>query len=347
MPVAIINPKARCRLPGPPLRGGIDRPGTAEQHYDCHRYGHHTQNKMGRILVGTASWTDKSLIDSGRFYPATAKTAEARLRYYAEQFPVVEVDSSYYAMPSIDNAQRWVERTPPGFEFDMKAFRLFTAHPTQPDVLPPDVQKGLGDLVKKRIYYRDTPADIKNELWRRFRQSIEPLAHAGKLRAVLFQFPSWFIAGRESFDHLLEIRERLPDQLIAIEFRNPSWFDGRHRYATLKFERANQMCNVVVDEPSDMPGSIPTVWAATNPKLAIFRLHGRNRDMWNKPGLTAASERFNYEYTEPELLDFHPHLRELAVVAETVHVIFNVNFEDQGVRGARAMQQLLRGHESS
>jgi uncharacterized protein YecE (DUF72 family) len=296
---------------------------------------------MGRILIGTASWTDKSLIDSDRFYPATVKTAEARLRYYAEQFPVVEVDSSYYAMPSVENAQQWVERTPPGFEFNVKAFRLFTDHPTQRNVLPPDVQKALGDSAKQKLHYRDTPAEIKDELWRQFRQSTEPLARAGKLRAVLFQFPSWFIAGRESFDHLLEIRERLPEHLIAIEFKNPSWFDGQHRYATLKFERTNQMCNVVVDEPSGMPGSIPTVWAATNPKLAIFRLHGRNQDTWNKPGLSAASERFNYEYTEQELLDFHPHLQELAVVAETVHVIFIVNFEDQGVRGARMMRRLL------
>jgi uncharacterized protein YecE (DUF72 family) len=188
------------------------------------------------------------------------------------------------------------------------------------------------------------PAEIRDELWHQFRLSLDPLVRAGKLRAILFQFPSWFIAGRDSFDHLREIRERLPDHLIAIEFRNPSWFDGRHRYATLKFERDNQMCNVVVDEPSEMPGSIPTVWAATNPKLAIFRLHGRNQETWNKPGLTAASERFNYEYTEQDLLDFRPHLLELTVVAETVHVIFNVNFEDQGVRGARAMQHLLRAH---
>lgn len=118
---------------------------------------------------------------------------------------------------------------------------------------------------------------------------------------MLVQFPPWFIAGGESFDHLLEIRERLPDHLIAIEFRSPSWFDGRHGYATVKFERANQMGNVVVNEPSDLLGSIPTVWAATNPKRAIFRLHGRNRDTWNKPGLTAASERFNYECTDQEL----------------------------------------------
>jgi uncharacterized protein YecE (DUF72 family) len=97
---------------------------------------------MGRILVGTASWTDKSLIDSGRFYPTTANTAEARLRYYAEQFPVVEVDSSYYVMPSTENAQRWAERTP-NFEFDLKAFRIFTTHPTQLEVLPPEVRKAL------------------------------------------------------------------------------------------------------------------------------------------------------------------------------------------------------------
>src|SRR3954454_6866771 len=89
-----------------------------------------------KILVGTSSWTDKSLIESGSFYPADVKTPEARLRFYATRFPIVEVDSSYYAIPSDKTAKLWVERTPEDFVFNMKAFRLLTTHQTQPKVLP-------------------------------------------------------------------------------------------------------------------------------------------------------------------------------------------------------------------
>ena len=300
---------------------------------------------MGRILVGTASWTDKSLIDSGRFYPAAAKSAETRLRYYAEQFPVVEVDSSYYAMPSEANAELWAKRTPADFVFDMKAFRLFTGHPTQPKVLPRDIQLALGASVTGKLYYERTPPEIKDELGRQFKESIAPLVRAGKLRALLFQFPSYFVVGRASYGHLREIRERLADYLIAIEFRSPSWFNERHRETTLKFERDNRMTNVIVDEPQGVPGSIPTVWEVTNSQLAIFRLHGRNAETWNKPGLTSAAERFNYEYSEQELSDFRRHVLELAELTDAVHVIFNVNWQDQGVKGARAMQQILRAPE--
>src|SRR5512145_2158153 len=83
---------------------------------------------LSNILVGTASWTDKSLIKCGRYYPADVKTAEERLRFYAGEFPLVEVDSSYYAIPSEQTARLWVERTPADFVFDVKAFRLFTQH---------------------------------------------------------------------------------------------------------------------------------------------------------------------------------------------------------------------------
>src|SRR5205814_1839208 len=85
---------------------------------------------MANILVGNSSWTDKSLIDSGCFYPASARTPEDRLRYYASQFPIVEIDSSYYGIPIEQNARLWVERTPPEFVFNIKTYRLFTRHQT-------------------------------------------------------------------------------------------------------------------------------------------------------------------------------------------------------------------------
>ena len=111
---------------------------------------------MGTILVGTASWTDKSLIQCGRYYPSDVKTAEQRLRYYASEFPIVEVDSSYYAIPSEQTVRLWAERTPGDFVFDVKAFRMFTQHQTAPRVLPKYIRESL-PLDKKSLYYKDMP----------------------------------------------------------------------------------------------------------------------------------------------------------------------------------------------
>jgi uncharacterized protein YecE (DUF72 family) len=113
----------------------------------------------GRILIGTASWTDKTLVSCKRFYPRGCSSAEDRLRYYASRFPLVEVDSSYYAMPSQRNSELWAERTPEHFTFNMKAFRLFTGHQTPAIALPKDVQAAMAShfASNKMLYYKDTP----------------------------------------------------------------------------------------------------------------------------------------------------------------------------------------------
>jgi uncharacterized protein YecE (DUF72 family) len=166
----------------------------------------HEEQRMGVIMVGTASWTDKSLIDAGTFYPRKSMSADARLRFYASRFPIVEVDSSYYALPSAQNAALWAERTPEGFVFDVKAFRLFTGHHTAAAVLPKDVAEQLPPPLregKTNVYYKDLPAELAQTLWARFREAIEPLRAAGKLGLVLFQFPPWVFFFRKAFDHLL------------------------------------------------------------------------------------------------------------------------------------------------
>jgi uncharacterized protein YecE (DUF72 family) len=298
----------------------------------------------GKILVGTASWTDPTLIKSRKFYPPEAKSAEARLKFYASNFPLVEVDSTYYAMPSVNNATLWADRTPEQFVFNIKAFRLLTQHQTEPKVLPANVQAALGEAAKKKVYYDDLPAEVRNEVWREWTLALEPLRVAGKLGAMLFQFPKWFIVRRSSFDHIRAIREYLPHAMLAVEFRHESWFSERHRASTLSFERELGLCNVIVDGPQNVRGSIPSVWEVTNQQLAIFRLHGRNAETWNKKGLAAASDRFNYDYAESELRSFIDPVRALADQANDVHVVFNNNLEDQGVRNARTMIDLLGNH---
>jgi uncharacterized protein YecE (DUF72 family) len=176
---------------------------------------------MGDILVGTASWADKSLVDSKLFYPREAKTAEARLRHYADNFRLVEVDSSYYALPAPPVAELWAQRTPETFVFDIKAFRIFTQHQAPPKVLPPDIREALGPLAeKKNVYYGDFPPELMDEMWRRFRLALEPLRQAGKLGAVLFQIPPWFFYRRSNLGHIAHCAQVLDGYQIAVEFRN-------------------------------------------------------------------------------------------------------------------------------
>jgi len=295
---------------------------------------------MAHIRIGTASWTDKSLIDSGLFYPPVVKTAEERLRYYATQFPLVEVDSSYYALPSARNSVLWGSRTPEGFLFDVKAFRLFTQHQTPPAALPKDIREALGPVEKKNLYYPDFPEELLDELWERFRSAIQPLRDAGKLGVVLFQFPPWFVYRPANLEHILACQRLLSGVPLAIEFRNKSWFEEKHRDAVFEFERQHDLAHVVADEPQGFPSSIPPLWEVTA-STAVVRLHGRNRETWDAKGLSSAAERFKYLYPENEINALAGSMRSLAAQADHVHVVFNNNYTDYAQRNARQLQDLL------
>lgn len=299
---------------------------------------------MSTVLVGTASWTDKSLVESGEFYPAEIRTPEERLRYYAEHFPIVEVDSSYYALPTVRNAILWGTRTPDDFVFDIKAFRLFTQHQTDVAALPPDIREALGPIGKKYIYYKDVPAELLDELWLRFAMAIEPLRRVNKLGAVLFQFPPWFVPSPASLAHISACMEKLPNFQLAVEFRNRAWFEGKRAAWILDFEREHRLANVVVDEPQGFSSSVPAIWEVTCPDLAVFRLHGRNRDNWEKKGLAASSDRFNYYYKDEELRELAAGVRQLADGAKSVHVLFNNNFGVNAQRNALHFGDIIRGN---
>lgn len=294
------------------------------------------------ILVGTASWTDPTLLACGRFYPPACKTAEQRLRFYAQQFPMVEVDSSYYAMPTPQVARLWAERTPDDFTFNVKAFRLFTGHQTQPNVLHRDLQKALGPDLPRTLYYENLPREIRDELWVRFIEALAPLKEAGKLGAVHFQFAPWLLRNKGSIAHVEHCVEKMQGHLLAAEFRHATWFHGEHLEQTLDWERSLGLVHTIVDSPQGFANCVPCVWDVTNPKLAILRLHGRNKETWNKKGLAASSARFDYWYNADELAAMVPELRHVATLADHVHVIFNTNFEDQGQVNARLMRDLLQ-----
>ncbi|HUS82012.1 MAG TPA: DUF72 domain-containing protein [Dehalococcoidia bacterium] len=295
-----------------------------------------------RILVGTCSWTDKSLVDCRCFYPPEAKTPEARLRFYASRFPVVEVDSTYYGLPTdTRNAALWVERTPPEFVFDVKAFRLLTHHPTPPEALPRDMREGLGDLArqKRNLYYRDLPQPVRDDVWRRFAGALLPLDSAGKLGVVLFQFPPWFLPGSDSTAHILEARERLPQYRVAVEFRNNRWLSETNRARTIDFMRRHSIPLVCVDEPQGFASSVPPLSEATA-DVAVVRFHGRKRDTWERKGATTA-DRFDYLYTEDELREWVSPVERLAAATREVHVLMNNCVRDKAVVNAGQMRMLL------
>jgi len=294
------------------------------------------------VLVGTASWTDKTLIACGRFYPPGAKTAEGRLRHYASQFPIVEVDSSYYAMPAPATAQLWAERTPEGFVMNVKAFRLFTGHQTEPHVLHKDLQLAMGGSLPPRFFYRDLPPELIDELWKRFRECLLPLQAAGRLGLVHFQFPPWVVAGAPGRAQVEHCVQRMSGFDLGVEFRHGTWFEGAaQQRETLRLLRELGVAHTVVDGPQGFSNSVPALWEVTHPRYALLRLHGRNRGTWNVKGQTSASDRFNYDYPEEELRDLVPSIQRLALTAMQTHVIFNNNMEDQGQRNARSLTDLL------
>lgn len=296
---------------------------------------------MGEILVGITSWTEPTLIESGRFYPTLARSAEARLKYYASQFTIVEVDSTYYAMPNERTSGLWVVRTPDKFVFDVKAFRLFTHHQTPPIALPKDIREALPPELKekKNIYYRDISHEIRKELWNRFARALLPLDSAGKLGVVLFQFPPWFVPGDKEREHIAYCQEMLPQYRLAIEVRHGSWTNEKNLERTLSFLRERNLAYVCCDEPQGFKSSVPFL-AEVTCDIGIVRLHGRNRETWEKQGITTA-QRFNYLYSQDELKELVPRVRDLASKTRQLHVLFNNCYGDKAVVNASQTRLML------
>lgn len=296
---------------------------------------------MGEIRTGLCSWTDKSLIASGALYPPGVDDAKGRLQYYAREFPLVEVDSSYYALPAERNSRLWSERTPEGFTFNVKAYSLFTNHPTRTRSLPKEIFTALPHeaQAKERIYFDDVPGELRDELWGIFGSVLRPLHEAGKLGTILFQFPSWFFPGRKGFSHILGCQRGLPHYRLAIEFRNNMWLNQDNIEDTLAFLEAYGMTFVCVDEPQGFQSSCPPLAAVTS-DIAMVRFHGRNAATWEKKGITAA-ERFNWYYKREEIDEWMPKIRGMAEETREVHLMINTCYRDQSVVNARLLREQL------
>jgi uncharacterized protein YecE (DUF72 family) len=290
---------------------------------------------MGEIRVGTASWTDKTLIESG-WYPPEANTPEKRLRYYARQFPIVEVDSSYYALPAEQTAAAWADRTPREFTFNVKAFSLFTHHPTRIAALPKDLREAAQQDGKPNVYLKNVDPEVANQAWDRFLAALEPLRISGKLGAILFQFPQWFPISRAHKDYILSCKERVAPRRVCIEFRNHTWMSEDNREETLDFLASYGLPYVCVDMPQGYPSSIPPVVAATS-DLAVVRMHGHS-EKWDSKNI---QEKFRYRYSEKELKEWAPKVRKLAEEADTTHVLFNNCYSNDAQVNAQQLRAIL------
>lgn len=293
------------------------------------------------VAVGTSSWTDPTLVRDTNFYPEDARSAEDRLRYYASIFPVVEVDSTFYAPPRPEVATAWVERTPANFRMEIKAFGLFTGHPVRRQALWADLRDAVAaeHAEKQNVYAKHLEPGALDEAWLRFEHAIRPLHAAGKLGAVMFQWPPWFTAKRANREVLEELPRRLPDYRIGVEFRHSSWMGDDDRERTLDLLTKLGLSYVVVDEPQGFKTSIPPVVAATS-DLALVRFHGRNKENWQRKGITAA-ERFRYLYRREELEEWVEPIRQLDRDAAETHALMNNCYQDYGVHNAYDLARLL------
>ncbi|HET6533420.1 MAG TPA: DUF72 domain-containing protein [Actinoplanes sp.] len=287
---------------------------------------------MGKIEVGTASWTDRTLLASG-WYPQTADNPEKRLAYYARHFPVVEVDSTYYGPPNEQTTRLWADRTPGHFTFNIKAFSLLTGHPTKVSAIYKDLRP---ETDKKNVYPGDLPPQAYEEIWTRFLSALDPLVQAGKLGALLFQFPPWFGIRKSNKEYMLEVAHRCKPLRPVFELRNASWFERGNADETLDFLRAHRLPFVCVDMPQGHKTSVPPVVAATA-DLAVVRFHGHS-DKWTSKDI---HEKFGYRYSDAELAEWAPRLTELAAQTDTTHVLFNNCYSDYAQRNASTFIELL------
>ena len=287
---------------------------------------------MGVVRIGTASWTDKTLLESG-WYPPEVRTPEQRLEHYASQFPLVEVDSTYYTPPSERNAQLWAQRTPPGFTFNIKAFSLFTQHPTKVSAIYKDLRP---DTDKRNVYLKDLDEGVVEEIWARFLSALAPLAESGRLGAILLQFPHWFVIGSGNREYLLRCQERCHPYPVCIEFRHESWMSERNRQETTNFLRSHALPYVVVDMPQGHRSSVPPVVEVTAP-LSVIRFHGHSQQ-WESKNIY---DRFGYRYTSEELQNWVSPVQKLAQDSDQVHVLFNNCYRSYAQTNARELIDLL------
>ncbi len=294
------------------------------------------------IRVGTASWSEPEFVKAG-WYPK-GLAAGQRLPFYAQQFDMVELNSSFYAIPAARMCERWVKETPDGFLFDVKCHRLLSRHATKADALPVDLRDSAEVTDRGNVILTPT---LEEEVAGRFLAELEPLERAGKLGAVLLQMTPGFAPRAADLTGLEPLLRQLRGdgkqlRRVVLELRHHDWLDPRHREQTTAFLREAGVTLASIDgPPADAKHFtiMPSVDEITEPRLAYLRLHGRDAKAY-LTGKTVA-ERFHYDYGDAELDEVAGRAQDLARHADEVHVVFNNNARDFAPRAAERLRQRL------
>lgn len=249
------------------------------------------------ITIGLTTWTEHPGLIGG-------ETRKVRLTEYAGFFPLVEVDTSFYGIPSSSTIEKWQSEVPENFQFILKANQLMTRH---------DEGKEEVDELTRMQVFRD------------FKKVIRPLVKAGQLKTILFQFPPFFIRSVVNFQWLERIRREMGDLPIAVEFRSPTWYQPAVVDDLMAYLTSINMTHVIADEPHNLSNGVPFVPTVTTPKLALLRLHGQNQAGWLDKSKDWRGKRTLYHYSDEELAKFAEVVKTLADQAEEVCVIFNNN----------------------
>ncbi len=286
--------------------------------------------------MGTASWTDPGFVD--RWYPAKLPAGD-RLGWYAQYFDLVEVNSSFYAVPALRLVERWTRETPEQFTFDVKVHRLLSRHSAPQKSLPPALQRTAPVDAKGRVRLTE---EVERAMLEEMIATTAPLRNRGKFGAFLLQLSPAFSPRKHELEELAHVLERLGPLGLVVELRNRNWTEDAQLAKTLAFFRAHQATLSLVDAPEEkhftiMPSDLNAV---TNSALAYLRLHGRDPEAYLR-GKTVA-ERFYYDYNDQEIAEVAARTQELAGEAKEVHVIFNNNALDFAPHAALRLRKALR-----
>ncbi len=298
----------------------------------------------GRILVGTSSWSERSLVHESGWYPRRSMKAAERIAYYAERFDLVEIDATARFPPTPELCRQWVARTPPGFTLDVQAWALLTGAAALPDSLWEDLRDEVRPEFRerRRLYRTHLTGAGLTESWSRFHHALAPLRDAGRLGSVLLRYPHWLRPGATARSLMLEARAMLPDLHLAVELANPRWLEPHQREDTLAFLEDSELGFVCVDTADEVPV------LATTTDLAMVRFAGRRPTTSSEDEGSAADDGEvtgtwdgTYRYSPEELAAWVPRLRQLAAAAQQVHVLFANAYRDHAVANAAELHALL------
>ena len=278
-----------------------------------------------------------------RLLSADAGTAEDRLVYYANQFPIVEVDATYYALPARRTGELWMERTPPDFTFDIKAHALMTGQPSEPSGCRRTCASRCRprSLEQKRVYARDLPDEIEDEIWARFADGIEPLRSSGKLGAVFLQYPRWFFPSNESRDEIVTARERLGDTPFAVELRHASWLNEKNArpHGPLLREVRDPVRHGRRAAGDALVAAADDAWSRRRRWRSCASTAGAPR-----PGRSRASRSWSASATSTSRMssvEWVPRIREAAEQVPEIHLLMNNCYANYGTTNAREIADLL------